>query len=243
MASSALLYNQLSFSQTEDGLKLIDRLPSLKGSRVLDLGCGTGYLASVLARLVGPDGTVTGVDPDRERIGLAQEQYGAISNLKFMVGSCEEFPNGPYDVVFSNYVLQWIEDKESVYFKVFENLNVSGKFAFTCSGSVAQVALQLDALMKPGKPKINNYLHIWPPDVHETIASKCGFQMEFKSVGSRKDSFPNIEALMEWMYASTNGKLDYHSIDDTALDKFKESFGGEPASYEFNTMAYIFIKA
>ena len=72
----------------------------------------------------------------------------------------------------------------------------------------------------------------------------CGDQKIFIiSVGSRKDSFPNIEALMEWMYASTNGILDYHSIDDTALDKFKESVGDEPASYEFNTMAYIFIKA
>ena len=48
---------------------------------MLDLGCGTGYLASVLAQRVGPEGKVTGVDPDRERIRLAQEQYGTINNL------------------------------------------------------------------------------------------------------------------------------------------------------------------
>ena len=243
MTSSALLYRQVSSPQTEDGLKLINRLSPLEGSRVLDLGCGTGYLASVLAQRVGPEGKVTGVDPDRERIRLAQEQYGTISNLQFLVGSGEEFPNGPYDIVFANYVLHWIKDKESVFLKVFENLSVSGKFAFYCGGGVAQVALHLEALMKPEKPKINDYLHFRPPDVYETIASKCGFQVEFKSVESRKDSFPNIEALMEWMYASTSGKLDYHSIDGTALDKFKKSFGDEPVSHEFNTIAYIFIKA
>jgi len=87
MTSSALLYRQVSSLQTEDGLKLIDRLSPLEGSRVLDLGCGTGYLASVLAQRVGPEGKVTGVDPDRERIRLAREQYGTISNLQFLVGS------------------------------------------------------------------------------------------------------------------------------------------------------------
>ena len=243
MASSAFLYKQVSFIQTEDGLNLIDRLSPLKGSRVLDLGCGTGYLTSVLAQLVGSDGRVIGVDPDGERIRLAQEQYGTISNLHFTAGSGEDFPNGPYDVVFSNYVLHWIEDKESVYLKVFENLSVGGKFAFTCSGSVAQVALQLEALMKSEIAKISDYFYFRPPDVYETLASKCGFQTEFKSVGSRKDSFPNIESLMEWMYASTSGKLDYHSIADTALNKFKESFGDEPVSHEFDTVAYIVIKA
>ena len=209
---------------------------------MLDLGCGTGYLASVLAQRVGPEGKVTGVDPDRERIRLAQEQYGTISNLQFLVGSGEEFPSGPYDIVFANYVLHWIKDKEPVFLKVFENLSVSGKFAFYCSSSVGHIAPQLEALMKPEKPKINDYFHFWPPDVYETIASTYGFQAEFKSVESRKDNFPNIEALMEWMYASTSGKLDYHSIDGNALEKFKKGFGDEPVSHEFNTIAYIFMK-
>ena len=242
MTSSAVLYSQVSFPQAEDGLKIIDRLSPQKKSHILDLGCGTGYLASVLADLVGPEGKITGVDPDIERIRLARQRHGAISNLEFLVGNDEDFPYGPYDIVFSSQVMHWIKNKESVFQKVFQNLRVGGKFAFYCGCNIGPIASQLEALMEPAKPKLKDYFHFRPPEVYETIACGCGFQMDFKSVEDRKYSFPNIETLLEWMYASTSGKLDYHSINDTALDEFKESFGHEPVSYEVNTIAYIFIK-
>ena len=89
---------------------------------MLDLGCGTGNLTRVLAEQVGREGRVTGVDSDRERIQIAKEQYGNVSNLNFLVGSDEDFPHGPYDVVFANYVVHWIKDKERVFQNVFENL-------------------------------------------------------------------------------------------------------------------------
>ena len=43
------------------------------GDAILDLGCGTGELSAYLAELVGPEGKVIGVDPDKERIQLAKE--------------------------------------------------------------------------------------------------------------------------------------------------------------------------
>ena len=210
---------------------------------MLDLGCGTGYLTSVLAQRVGPEGKVTGVDPDRGRIRLAQEQYGTISNLQFLVGNGEEFPPGPYDVVYANYVVHWIKDKEPVFQKVFDNTIVGGKFAIRCADGIGQVTTQLEALLKPEKPRVKDYMHFCPPEVYETIANMYGFQKEFESVQPEKIMFPNIEAYIEWLYATTSGKLDYHSIDDTVLDKFKKGFGDEPISHEFNTIVYIFIKA
>ena len=60
-------YDQISSIENEDGLKLIDLANVAKGSKVLDLGCGTGFLAKVLADLVGPKGQVVAIDPDTER--------------------------------------------------------------------------------------------------------------------------------------------------------------------------------
>ena len=97
---------------------------------MLDLGCGTGYLTSVLAERVGPTGRVTGVDPDKKRIQLARSKYGAISNLQFLEGSSEELPSSLYDFVFSKYVMHWIKDKESAIEKVHDSLQVGGRFAF-----------------------------------------------------------------------------------------------------------------
>ena len=53
---------------------------------------GTGELSAYLAELVGRKGKVVAVDPDKERILLAQTSYGDVSNLSFVEGSASNFP-------------------------------------------------------------------------------------------------------------------------------------------------------
>ena len=60
--NQALTYESNSSVQQEDGLHLINLLGINKGNKVLDLGCGTGYLTKVLADQVGQQqGKVTTV--------------------------------------------------------------------------------------------------------------------------------------------------------------------------------------
>ena len=71
---AALGYKQSSLSvQKVDGKKLIKtEVCPQAGDTILDLGCGTGELSAYLAELVGPEGKVVVVDPDKERILLGQ---------------------------------------------------------------------------------------------------------------------------------------------------------------------------
>ena len=78
-------------------MELMKGLSPEKNSFVLDLGCGTGYLASVLADRVGPNGKVYGVDPNAGRIKVAQRNYASMENLQFFIGSSENIPAGTYD--------------------------------------------------------------------------------------------------------------------------------------------------
>jgi SAM-dependent methyltransferase len=68
---------------TEHVLRLAGLAP---GMRVLDVGCGPGEVVFLAARLVGPEGTVIGVDVSPEAIELARQRAAAagLTNVHFV---------------------------------------------------------------------------------------------------------------------------------------------------------------
>ena len=239
MAAVAKKYDELQvFYQGKDGQRLIDKLSPSKGAFVLDLGCGTGFLASVLAKRVGHEGKVTGVDPNKERLRIAQQEYGHLDNIEFLHGSGEIFPEGPYDAVFSNYVLHWIEDKESVFRNVHDNLKVGGKFAFIAGGNPSSLYWELTQL----SPEVGNAqsLFICSSGVYENIAAKCGFKVEFKSVDQVKYSFANVKACIDWVYATVN--VDTNIVDLITLEEFKKHFGDESVDVDLPRIMFLLKK-
>lgn len=72
------------------------------GHRVLDVGCGTGYLTRILAPVVGPDGQVTGVDPSTPMIEYARRR--APANCSYLVGEGQalDLPDAAFDTVVSS---------------------------------------------------------------------------------------------------------------------------------------------
>ncbi|RMX48181.1 hypothetical protein pdam_00015398 [Pocillopora damicornis] len=101
-----------------------------RGHVILDLGCGTGELSAYLSELVGQDGRVVAVDPDSYRVEVARESQREEKNLTFQEGSSTSFPgmgSETYDIVFSNFVLHWIRDKEEAFKNMFQSLKPAGK--------------------------------------------------------------------------------------------------------------------
>src|SRR5215467_3472402 len=68
----AATYEDLSDGQFENGKQLISDLDVRRGDRVLDIGMGTGRLAAHVAAIVGPSGSVIGIDPLPLRIEIAR---------------------------------------------------------------------------------------------------------------------------------------------------------------------------
>jgi 2-polyprenyl-6-hydroxyphenyl methylase/3-demethylubiquinone-9 3-methyltransferase len=80
------------------------------GGRVLDVGCGTGFLLEELARR-GYHGL--GVDLSPESVEIAKgrlQELGAADRLTAEVGSAYEPPEGPFDLITLTDVLEHLEE-------------------------------------------------------------------------------------------------------------------------------------
>lgn len=229
MAEAAELYDKVQISQqARDGLDLMYKLCPRRGNHVLDLGCGTGYLANILAERVGPEGKVTGVDPDKERLQVAQKKFASVSNLEFVEGHSENFPVGPYDIVFSNHVFHWIENKELAIQNIFENMKAGGQFGIVCSGEIiSEILVPVEA-------------YNCESEVYEIIASKCGFILTSKSVKPHSFSFPSAESYIEWQFASVGS--DRESVDPNSIEAFKKEVGDNTYNFDVVKIQLIFQK-
>lgn len=91
---------------TQHSEAVFPTLPVHAGDRVLDVGCGFGDTAIKLARIVGPEGEVVGVDCCDAFLAAAEaecEQAG-VDNLSFMRGDAEiALPKGEFDFVFARF--------------------------------------------------------------------------------------------------------------------------------------------
>jgi ubiquinone/menaquinone biosynthesis C-methylase UbiE len=78
------------------------------GEKVLDVGCGTGTLAMEVARRVGREGSVAGIDPSTEQIARARSKAARHNvPVEFQIGVIEQlaFPDQTFDVVLSTLMM------------------------------------------------------------------------------------------------------------------------------------------
>ncbi len=122
------------------------------GECVLDLGCGAGLDSLVAAQMVGPEGSVTGIDMTPEM--LAKAQAGAADlgtgNATFVEGEAERLPfdDDSFDVVISNGVIDLIPDKDAVFAELHRVLRPGGRI------QIADVTIQ-EPVSEEGKRNID----------------------------------------------------------------------------------------
>jgi arsenite methyltransferase len=110
------------------------------GKRVLDLGCGAGLDSLVAAQMVGPNGSVVGLDMTPEMLAKARAGAAAsgLENVRFVEGDAERLPfaDESFDVVISNGVIDLIPDKDAVFSELHRVLAPGGRI------QVADVTIQ-----------------------------------------------------------------------------------------------------
>ena len=84
-----------------------------EGMKVLDIGCGAGCAALVLAELVGESGSVIGIDRAPGAVASAAERARKLDkrNISFCVAEVKDIKNETFDAVAGRYVLLFNLDR------------------------------------------------------------------------------------------------------------------------------------
>ena len=129
MKWNAELYDQKHAFVYGFGENLAQVLAVKPGDRVLDLGCGTGYLTNLL-RAAGAD--ITGFDSSAEMVQQARLNH---PETRYEVANAEDFNFGAnYDAVFSNAVLHWVKNHAAMMRSVYNSLKPGGRFVAEMGG-------------------------------------------------------------------------------------------------------------
>nr|WP_239028155.1 methyltransferase domain-containing protein [Pseudonocardia acidicola] len=113
--------------QREHTLAALDLAP---GERVLDVGTGPGQLLAAIADRVGPDGLAHGVDPSPAMAAMARQRCADRPGVTVTDGGVDgpgSLPDGPFDVVVSTQVLEYVADIPAALAEIHRVLRPGGR--------------------------------------------------------------------------------------------------------------------
>lgn len=108
---------------------LLASLAPVPGERVLDLGCGPGYLARDLAVAVGPGGQVAGLDNSAPMLALALARCAGQPWVRFAQAEATHLPDadGAFDAVVCCQVLEFVADADRALGEMHRVLRPGGR--------------------------------------------------------------------------------------------------------------------
>lgn len=100
--------------RSDDAVPRLMSAGLLEGSHVLDAGCGPGVISRIIADLVGPKGSVLGIDDSTERVAAARKGSPSESRLRFEVADINHtlLDGNQFDFAWSQFVFEYLARPE-----------------------------------------------------------------------------------------------------------------------------------
>ncbi len=140
-----------------------------EGMRIIEPGCGTGRLTSVLASTVGSGGFVHAMDISPKMVEAARTRVGALSNVRLECASIESLSFVPqsYDAVVCHNVFPHFDDKVAAVARLAAALKKGGSFVvlhFMNSEQINDLHRKVDASVLndliPSEPEMRKIFEV-----------------------------------------------------------------------------------
>jgi len=227
-------------------LETIKHINLSVGERVLDIGCGPGFLCEELSGIVGRDGSVLGIDISRDLIGLCNQRKHP-AWLSYEVGDATKLdqPDASFDVVVCTQVAEYIADVDMALSEAFRVLKPNGRAVFITTDWDTLVwfsedAKRMGAVLKSWEA---HCAHPRLPRSMPTRLKNAGLELEhavvFSILNLNYDDDSYSKGLSTIVRDFVGGRRDVSASD---LVEWYDEFGrlNEGGKYFFSSNRYIF---
>jgi trans-aconitate methyltransferase len=201
-------YAANSESQLAWARERIARLHLRRDERLLDVGCGDGKVTAELARAV-PQGAVTGIDASPQMIEFARNAFppAEFPNLEFRLMDARHIRFvDPFDLVFSNATLHWVDDHQAFLRGVAGCLRSGGRLVVSCGGQGNAhdvfVALRTEMRLKRWREffrRLAAPYFFYRPEDYEKWLPRFGFQTCDVRLADKDMVWPGRDGLAAWL--------------------------------------------
>lgn len=212
-APTAVIWNPRDYAansaaQLSWARELIAKLNLHGDERILDVGCGDGKITAEISRAL-PRGSIAGVDSSAEMIRFARETFppGEFPNVEFhqMDARTLKFER-PFDVLFSNAALHWVNDHPAFLEGAAASLKPGGRLIISCGGrgNAQDVFKAFCATLRLKRwrqffHKLTAPYFFHGPEAYEKWLPHFGFQTKLVRFANKDASFPGRAGLAAWM--------------------------------------------
>lgn len=179
---------------------LVDHAELQPGSAVLDVACGTGFVARRAAAAVGTTGRVVGLDVNPTMIAMARQTLDASpAQYEWVEASALDMPFGDaeFDATLCQQGIQFMPDRAAALAEMTRVTRVGGKVAltfFTPLPTQPYFAAQLSALTHLlGSPALEHAFNVDPAEVEDGL----------RAAGLQDTQVETVDGILE-----VNGPLD-----------------------------------
>jgi SAM-dependent methyltransferase len=228
------------------GSAAMDACDIQTGHTVLDVGCGSGTTTIEIARRIGTEGRVHGIDISTPMLDIGHARLEAleIDGVKFENKDVSTYPfeEGDFDRVFSRLGVMFFVDPVAAFRNIRSGMKSGGRLAFVCWQTLNKnpwmeipfkTALQYVSAPPPAGPEEPGPMAFADPDRVRRILSGAGFDdINLESLETALPVEPDLPAAVEkLMQLGPIGRLLGDAPEDIK-ERIKDDLGDAIAKFQ-----------